>query len=528
MLILQDISYTHPDKLLLFSGIHLQLAKGEKAALIGHNGVGKSTLLKLIAGVAEPASGSIQCQGKVYYLPQILGQFNHLTVSEALGASQKLIALHAILAGETDDIHYQTLDDDWQIEERCREALDKWGLHHIGLTHKLEGMSGGEKTRVFLAGIGIHQPDLVVMDEPSNHLDAGGRAMLYQFVENHPSAILLVSHDRTLLNLVQKIFELTPAGIGIYGGNFEFYTDQKQQEVDSIQRNIQSKEKTLRDARQKERETIERQQKLNSRGKGKKQKEGVAKIMMNTLRNNAENTSSRLQASHSEKVDGINDELRSLKKSLFDPGQMKLGFEDSGLHKGKQLIRAERINCDYGQGQLWEEDLSFEIISGRRYAIRGANGSGKTSLIKMIMGELPPGKGDLIRLPGKSVYVDQEYSLLDNKKQVYEQAQDFNQASLAEHDVKIRLHRFLFERDEWTKLTSALSGGERMRLMLCCLSMAKEAPDILILDEPTNNLDLQNLEILTTAINDYKGTLLLVSHDAIFLEELGVNHFIDL
>lgn len=528
MLTLQNISYTHPNKDLLFSDINLTVNNHEKAALIGNNGVGKSTLLKIIAGELQPTNGQISVEAEPYYVPQIFGQFNHLTIAQALRIEDKLNALKAILDGNTSEENFNLLNDDWTIEDRCNEALNHWQLNDLDLSQKMEALSGGQKTKVFLAGISIHQPELILLDEPSNHLDIESRQLLYDFVQNTKSTLIIVSHDRKLLNLLNSVCELSKHGIKVYGGNYDFYKEQKQIENNALSQDIQSKEKALRKAKEKERETLERQQKLDSRGKGKQEKSGVARIMMNTMRNNAENSTSKLKSVHAEKIGGLTQDLQELRSSLPDIDKMKFGFDNSALHKGKILFTATDINFGYDNKPLWNDNLNFQITSGERIALKGINGSGKTTLIKLILGDIETQTGKIYRADNKSVYIDQDYSLLDNQLKVYEQAQQFNTSALQEHEIKIRLNRFLFTKDDWDKPCIALSGGERMRLLLCCLTINSQSPDIIILDEPTNNLDIQNVEILTTAINEYQGTLIVVSHDETFLEQINIERTIEL
>ncbi len=279
MLILQNISYTHPSKDLLFSDINLTVNNHEKTALIGNNGVGKSTLLKIIASELQPSSGQINIDAEPYYVPQIFGQFNHLTIAQALRIEGKLNALKDILNGNTSEENFNLLNDDWTIEDRCKEALNFWQLDGLDLSQKMETLSGGQKTKVFLAGISIHQPELVLLDEPSNHLDVSGRQLLYSFIKSTKSTLIVVSHDRKLLNLLDTICELSKHGVKVYGGNYDFYKEQKQIENNALSQDIQSKEKELRKAKEKERETLERQQKLDSRGKGKQEKAGVARVL---------------------------------------------------------------------------------------------------------------------------------------------------------------------------------------------------------------------------------------------------------
>jgi len=528
MLILQNISYHHPDKDLLFYNINLKVNGYQKIALIGNNGSGKSSLLKIIAGGLQPSGGQLTVHAKPYYVPQIFGQFNHLTVAQALGAEIKLHALKNILEGQVTENNLTLLGEDWTIEERCHEALNHWHLNHIDLNQKLESLSGGQKTKVFLAGISIHRPPFVLLDEPSNHLDTSGRRLLYEFIRSEQVTLIVVSHDRKLLNLTDTVCELTKSGIAVYGGNYDFYAEQKQVEKNALSQNLFSKEKALRKAREKERETMERKQRSDARGKKKQEKAGVAKIMMNTLRNNAENSTSKMKGVHTEKIEGISAELNELRSALPDIDKMKFGFDQSTLHNGKILFTATNINFGYNNQFIWNQNLDVHINSGERIVLAGLNGSGKTTLIKIILGNLQPLAGTVYRAEINAVYIDQDYSLIDNHLKVYEQAEQFNISALQEHEIKIRLSRFLFTKEDWDKPCGTLSGGEKMRLMLCCLTLGNQSPDMIILDEPTNNLDLQNIEILTAAINEYRGTLIVVSHDHFFLEQIKAERTIRL
>lgn len=527
MVLIQNLSYSFPNKELLFSNLNLVIGNQEKIALIGNNGSGKSTLLKIIARDLQPSAGQVTLQEDPYYIPQVFGQYNHLTIAEALKIDQKLAALHAILQGDTSEENFKLLQEDWTIEERCIEALNQWKLQELDLTQKMESLSGGQKTKVFLAGMYIHQPDLILLDEPSNHLDLEGRNLLYDFITKTKSTLIVVSHDRKLLNLLNTVCELSGNGIKSYGGNYDFYAEQKLVEINALNEDILSNEKALKKAKEKKRESLERQQKLNSRGKNKQEKAGVAKIMMNTLRNKAENSTAKLKTVHTEKIDGISNELVQLRSGLSDIDKMKFGFNNSKLHKGKILFRASEMNFSYGDKSIWKKDLDLEIISGDRIALKGNNGSGKTTLINIILGNLELKSGTVYRADTSSVYIDQDYSLLQNQLTLFEQAQQFNNSGMQEHEIKIRLNRFLFGKEDWDKSCSVLSGGERMRLMICCLTIGIHSPDLIILDEPTNNLDIQNIEILAAAINEYQGSLIVVSHDESFLEEVGVERVID-
>ncbi|MDR3258966.1 MAG: ATP-binding cassette domain-containing protein [Fusobacteriaceae bacterium] len=528
MITIKNISYSYQNSELLFDNISFTINEHDKIALIGHNGIGKSTLLKIISGTLKLTSGDLYIDSTPYYIPQIFGQFNHLTIAQVLKIKDKLQALREIIDGNITEKNLNILNDDWTIEERCREALNYWKLDELNLSQKMESLSGGQRTKVFLTGIYIHKPDIILFDEPSNHLDDDGRQLLYDFISKNPASMLIVSHDRTLLNLIDSIYELTKKGVNIYGGNYDFYQKQNQIVTNALNDDIKNKEKTLKKVKELNRKTSERKSKLDARGKKKQENAGIPKIIMGTLKNNAENSAARLKDTHTKKIGAISKELIELKNELPDIDKMKFRFDNSSLHRGKILFNAKDINYGYNDKLLWAKPLTFQITSGERIALHGSNGSGKTTLIKIILDELQLKIGSVFRADNSYVYIDQDYSLIDNNLNIYEQAQKFNYSILLEHEIKTELDRFLFTRDVWYKSCGILSGGEKMRLMLCCLSISNKAPDMIVLDEPTNNLDIQNIEILTAAINEYKGSIIVVSHDKYFLEEINIEITINL
>lgn len=527
-IIVKQLSYIHPDREPLFENISFSVSKGQKVSLIGNNGSGKSTLLHIIAGDLQPSSGEIIYQDTPYYIPQHFGQYDTSTVAEALQIDKKLEALHAILGGDASVNNFTVLNDDWDIEERALSALSKWGLGHIALYQKIDSLSGGEKTKAFLAGINIHSPNNILLDEPSNHLDKKSRSQLYELIEDSNATIIVVSHDRTLLNLLNLTYELTGNAIEIYGGNYEFYKIQKEEKLEALQAQLDEKHKELRKARNLARETAERKQKRDVRGKKSVEKKGIPRIMLNTIRNRAESSAAKLKETHNNKMDGITDDMKQIRQQLPPQKELKMDFEDAGLHTGKILVTAHEINFGYTDRMLWKEPLEFEIRSGDRIVISGQNGTGKTTLLKLIFGKLEPVQGQIVRADFRYLYIDQDYSIINNELTVFGQLQQFNTRGLTDDELRVILHRFLFTYNTWNKPCEKLSGGEKMRLVFCCMQADNNAPDMFILDEPTNNLDIQSLEIVTNTIKEYKGTLLIISHDVYFIEEADITKEIEL
>ena len=527
-IIVKNLSYTHPDREILFQNLSFSFNKGEKIALIGHNGSGKSTILRILAGILRPSAGEIIAEQQPYYVPQHFGQYNDLTLSEALGIKKKLDALHAILQGNTETEHFTNLNDDWDIEERGRAALNSRGIGYLTFSRKMDTLSGGEKTKVFLSGIAIHNPAIILFDEPTNHLDWDNRIRLYKYIEMSKAGLLVVSHDRTLLNLLEKIYEIEDQKITVYGGNYEFYKMQKDEKNDALKEQVAEKEKTLRKAKQAARKMEEQKQKLDARGKGKQMQEGTPRIMLNQLRNKAENSTSKLKDVHIDKMANISQELKNLKTQLADTQMLKLEVRNADLHQGKILATAQNVNYQYDEKVLWKTPLNFQMVSGERILISGRNGIGKSTLVKLILGNLVPTTGKLEKNDFRALYIDQEYALIENQLTLLEQLERFNNRHLREHELKILLHRFLFPMDTWEKKCSLLSGGEKMRLLFCCLTVNDNVPDVFILDEPTNNLDIQSLGIVTSVVKQYQGTVLLISHDRYFIDEIGVDKEITL
>ena len=536
---IQQISYIHPDKEVLFSDLNFAISKGQKLGLVGNNGCGKSTLLQIIAGQRSPSSGVIVRPDDLYYIPQHFGQYDSLTIAQALQTDHKQEALHAILAGDASTENFTILNDDWNIEERSMAALDSWGLGQFTLSYPMNLLSGGEKTRVFLAGMDIHNPSVILMDEPTNHLDSSGRQRLYDWVQKWRSTLLIVSHDRTILNLLPEICELEKHQLTYYGGNYEFYKEQKNIMQQALLERIEEKDKALRLARKVARETAERRDKQNVRGEKANMKKGVPRIVLNSLQSKSEKSTAKLNNAHQEKAGKLTDERNQLKSSLPSTAALKTDFNSSSLHSGKILVTAEKINFSYHQMDnkeslntsgtdnpeqfLWKTPLSFQIKSGDRLCVKGLNGSGKTTLLKLITGQLQTQTGTLTRADFTYVYLNQEYSIIDDRNSVLEQAYAFNSRNLPEHEIKIILNRFLFPASEWDKSCRKLSGGEKMRLAFCCLMISNNTPDMFILDEPTNNLDIQSIEIITATIKNYTGTVIAISHDDYFIKEIDID-----
>ena len=527
-IIASGLSYRYSNRQPLFSNLNLSVPDGAKVSLIGSNGTGKSTLLQILAGRLTPTEGSVAVSSHPYYIPQQTAPGKE-NIAELLGVSEKVRALRAICSGSVDQACFDILGDDWDIEERCRTALDEWGLRNIALDTPATALSGGEHTKAILAGLSLHEPETVLLDEPTNHLDGKTRAKLYDYIRRTHATLIAVSHDIALLNILHTTCELTSTGIRLYGGNYDFYKTQCTVEDRALTERIEAEQTALRTARKRAQEVRERQERRVAQGERSKSKAGMARIVINARSSQAQNSSARLRDRHAAIIDDTQRRLTDLRKQQSLRNELKIDIDDASIHTGKRLIRAEGLNFCYPNGTpLWSQPLDIEIHSGDRVHIYGDNGSGKTTLVRLLLGELTPTTGTVERADLSAYYLDQEYKTLECNISVLEMAERHNAQHLADHELKIRLNRALFPPETWDKTCRMLSGGERMRLSLCCMTISDHIPDLLVLDEPTNNLDIESLTILTDTIRNYRGTLLVISHDEHFIHEAGVTKTIEL
>lgn len=519
----QHISYHTPNRGILFNDISFTLQKGEKAAVVGNNGAGKTTLLKIIAGQEKNYTGNLQATGSLHYVPQHYGHFNHLTVAAALGIAPLLHALQAVEQGATDQHYYDLLEHHWDIIARCEEAFARWGITGIALDQPLQQLSGGMKTRLFLSGIDIFEPAIVLLDEPSNHLDRKARTRLYEWMEDTSFTLLLTSHDRQLLRLCEPIWELQASGIKVYGGNYDLYAAQKDTETAASEHKLAYHEKALKEAKLKQQQSLERKQHADAQARKNSKQGGQAKILLGGRKNAAEGSMAKLKQVHSAKVSELRANVQEAAAMTQMQRIMKGYFSNPALPQGKVVIQATDINYAYENGSLlWPQSLTLTVRSGARLAVSGDNGSGKTTLLNLLQGKMPPSQGTIQRAPCTTLLLDQDYSLIDRHKTVLEQALAFNDTLLETAMVHTLLANFLFMPESWDKPCAVLSGGEILRLVLCCMVLQNKTPDIIFLDEPVNNLDLSNIQMLAKIFAAYRGTLIIISHDAGFLQEADI------
>lgn len=515
-LAISRLSYTGPDGRSLFSDLNLSFGPG-RTGLVGRNGVGKTTLLRLITGELTPNAGSISITGRLGVLRQQVQPAEGEIIADLFGVRAGLSLLERAVAGTA------TVDElagaDWTLEARLDEALQRLGLP-VNADTPLSSLSGGQRTRAALAALVFEAPDLVLLDEPTNNLDAEGRAAVAQMLAGWRGAAIVVSHDRGLLDEMDTIVELTSLGATSYGGNFTHYRERKALELSAAQHDLDLAERAIRDAARAAQDARERQDRRDSGGRKKSAKGDMPKIILGGMKRRAEETAAGLDRLASKEADQVSEEARLARSrvEVLTPFAVKLA--SSGLHAGKVVLRASGLTGGHDSENPSIRNLDFEIIGPERVAISGRNGSGKTSLLKLLFGELTPLAGT-VQIGGPVAILDQQVGLLDRSLSILDNFRAIN-ADSAINDCRAVLAAFKFRNEAALQLAGTLSGGEMLRAGLACVLGGKVPPMLLALDEPTNHLDIEAIEVVEAGLRAFDGALLVVSHDRTFLDNVGV------
>ncbi|SDY89817.1 ATPase components of ABC transporters with duplicated ATPase domains [Saccharopolyspora shandongensis] len=514
-----ELGYAWPDGSRVFDGLQAAFGPG-RTGLIGLNGSGKSTLLKLVAGELAPTGGAVRVSGDVGYLPQNVALDTRMRVDEALGIAGIRAALNAIATGDVREEHFTTIGDDWDVEERATAMLAALGLGHIGLDRTIGEVSGGESVLLRLAALLLTRPDVLLLDEPTNNLDLHARRRLYEAVENWSGVLVVVSHDRELLQRVDQIADLRDGEIGWYGGNLAAYEEALAVEQEAAQRMVRVAETDLR--RQK-RELADAHIKLARRKRyGQKMwdTKREPKVVMSERKRQAQVSAGKHRIMHEEKLAEAKERLGEAAEAVRDDDEIRVDLPHTAVPLGRTVLTLRDLRLRYGAQVRGE----FDLRGPERVALLGRNGSGKMTLLRTIAGELEPLEGEaIVHVPLR--FLPQRLDVLAEERSVAENVARFAPGS-TNNEIRARLARFLFKGARADQQAATLSGGERFRAALAALMLAEPAPQLLMLDEPTNNLDMASARQLVAALRSYEGALIVASHDMPFLESIGITRWV--
>ncbi|MFB8028540.1 MULTISPECIES: ABC-F family ATP-binding cassette domain-containing protein [unclassified Streptomyces] len=514
-----SLSFAWPDGSDVFDDFQLAVGPG-RTGLIGLNGCGKSTLLKLIAGELTPTAGHITTAGDIGHLPQDLVLDTALRVDEVLGVATARAALRAIEAGDAREEHFAAFGDDWDVEERALAVLGQVGLAGTGLDRTTGELSGGECVLLRLAALLLARPSVLLLDEPTNNLDLHARARLYDAVDAWTGVLVVVSHDRELLERVDRIADLRDGAVTWYGGALSGYEQALAVEQEAAERMVRVAEA---DVRRQKRELADAQVKLSRRKRyGQKMwdTKREPKAVMAQRRRTAQESAGKHRIMHTERLADAEERLDEAVGAVRDDEAIRIELPHTRVHPGLGVLVLRDLELAHGPRVRGEWDLR----GPERIALVGRNGAGKTTLLRTIAGELAPVAGKASCqvpvgfLPQRLDVLDDSLSLVDNVARVA--------PGMTANGIRARLAHFLFKGGRADRPAGTLSGGERLRAALAALLLADPAPRLLMLDEPTNSLDLSGVRRLTSALTAYQGALIVASHDLAFLGSLGITRWL--
>ncbi|MFF9003924.1 ABC-F family ATP-binding cassette domain-containing protein [Streptomyces achromogenes] len=514
-----SLSFAWPDGTPVFDGLDIAFGPG-RTGLVGVNGSGKSTLLKLLAGELVPADGTVKAAGEIGYLPQNVTLDTALRVDEALGIAERRAALHAIEAGDVSEEHFETVGDDWDVEERALVTLGELGLGHIGLDRTVGEVSGGESVLLRLAALLLRRPGILLLDEPTNNLDLYARRRLHQAVTAWPGILIVVSHDRELLDLVDQIADLRAGEVTWYGGNFSAYEEALAVEQEAAERMVRVAEA---DVRKQKRELSDAHMKLARRKRyGQKMYDSKRepKIVMGARKRAAQESAGKHRILHEERLAEARERLDEAVEAVRDDDEIRVELPYTAVPPGRQVLTLENLEtaCHTRVPGI------LDLRGPERIALVGRNGAGKTTLLRTIAGQLEPRAGTVTaHVPLR--FLPQRLDVLDDGLSVAGNVARFA-PDATNNRIRARLARFLFRGARADRTAGTLSGGERFRAALAALLLAEPAPQLLLLDEPTNNLDMASVRQLTQALESYEGALLVAAHDLPFLESIGITRWL--
>jgi ATPase subunit of ABC transporter with duplicated ATPase domains len=514
-IVCSNLSFSWTDGTPVFTDLAFAVNTG-RTGLVAPNGAGKSTLLRLIAGELTPDSGNVTTEGLLAYLPQTLPLTGEPTVAEILGTAPTIAALRAIENGDASEENFTTVGNDWDIEERANAQLDRLGLKDIALDRTLGTLSGGQVVQLGLAAQLLKQPDVLLLDEPTNNLDRDARHTLYDVLGDWKGCLLLVSHDRALLDRMDRIAELGKDDITYFGGNFTAYETAKQAAREVAEKNYRNAEQDLKREKREQQQARERAQKRASTAA--RTNDNIPKILRGGLIRKAQESAARADDTHGKRLDAAKARLAEADDALRDDDTLALSLPDTAVPAGRTVFHGERIRVrDLFAG----DGVTLAIRGPERIALTGANGAGKSTLLRVVSGDLEPDSGLMNRTVGRVAYLSQRLDLLDPELSTLANLRAFA-PTLSTTETMHLLARFLFREERAELPVRLLSGGERLRATLLCVLRAEPAPQLLLLDEPTNNLDLVSVDQLTSALGAYRGAFVVVSHDDRFLTDIGV------
>ncbi|KRP45265.1 ATPase components of ABC transporters with duplicated ATPase domains [Pseudomonas libanensis] len=518
---LQHVSFQFANGETLLEDLSLSIDH-TPTGIVGRNGRGKSILAKLLAGALLPSSGSLKKPSSVVYVPQALTVQADATVAHITATAPALAALERMARGEARVGDLELIDDRWDLAERLRLALDAAGLPTLSADTRTDQLSGGQLARVALIGALLAAPQLLILDEPSNHLDSAGRAWLRRVLGDWRGGLVVVSHDRQLLNAMGRIIELSPLGIQVYGGNFDAYRQQQQtQQQAAIAAWEHARQTRSRERRrlQKDHDSLQRNA---ARSRKNAETANVDRFTRARWKGAATEIVSTVRSAHHAHKNQLDDQVRQAYERVVDETPTLLALPGSTVPNGRQVLALEGAQLPWLDPLAPSSYLTINLAGPVRVAVRGPNGCGKSTLLKLLAGQWQAVSGEC-QVAVSSAYLDQHLALLDDRRCIIEQL-NLLDTPLAEAELRTRLALLQLDALRVTQPVAQLSGGERLKAAMAVALWRAIPAQLLLLDEPTNHLDLESVLAFEQALKSFTGAMLAVSHDEAFLQAIEPTH----
>lgn len=515
------LDYDLPNGKSLFKDISINFSD-HKIGLIGRNGSGKTTLVRLIIGELLPSLGNIYVNARIAYVPQNPSFEMDITVGDFLNCDACISDLKSNQQNIINNENIKIIDNNRNKKNYTISQLKEFEVDKIPDSSLINKLSGGEITRILLTKAFFSDANYLILDEPTNHLDYDARQILNENIRQWHGGILLISHDRNLLNIMDEIVEITTLGLNRYGGNYSCYKQQKQNEVKSNKQRLLDAKKALKKTKHSIQNAKEKHAQRRSQGKKLRSTTSQAEIILDFMRSRSTKSLGEISTRHRRMLNDAEKKLAFAKKKIEIINEININLPNTYVPKGKIILKIENISFSYSNKlPSIIKDFSYILRGPERIKLEGKNGSGKTTLIKLILGELKPQYGN-IYLGTKSVkYLDQNTNLLNPKLSILDNFLYFN-PDISLINAYRSLAGFLFKNNQVLKLAGDLSSGEKLKALLACILMSKNPPQLLILDEPTNHLDIHSIKNIEEILNCYQGSLILISHDIYFLNSINI------
>ena len=516
---LEGVSYHLPDGSPLFSDLNLHLDQ-RHTGLVGRNGVGKSVLARLIAGDIAPTAGRCLRTGKVYYLAQHITHAPGQTVADLAGVQPIINALERIEQGSTAPADFDAVGEQWNIRQQLLDQLAHNNLGHLTPSTPTSRLSGGEAMRVALMGAFMSDAELLILDEPTNHLDREQRLALQAQLSHWPKALLVISHDRELLETMTRILELSALGLASYGGGYSFYAQAKAQQQSAAEQQLAHAKLERNREEQRLREQAEQLERRQARGNKSASTRNQAKILLGRQKERSQNSSGKCQQHQQTAREALSVRVRQAATQVEKQQAVFVYAPSTSQHSAAHIAELVDARLPYGFEPL--RTLSLTLSRGQRVALLGPNGCGKSTVLKVLAGQVQTlaGQADV---HVKTAYLDQHLALLNLECSVLEQLQALNR-QLTESELRTRLAQLGLGAEQVNRPCAQLSGGERLKAAMACVFYAEQPAQLLLLDEPANHLDLVSLLALENMLNEFTGTLVVTSHDQRFLDAIGITY----